>query len=500
MNNLIAYLIVSFLGGAGIIILLLLWIVHNIDKYERLLSYLFRGLSFLNKKWKYSRAATDLQASINLASREINEQGTNILPHAMKVEFLQKAHEVETFMRKGEIIVTLGRSKDRERDLMVSALAYVKKDLIPNTRAYIDDTMMKATDYTVTKDILISTKRDAAVSLFLQSCLEPEFKAIPTLKDDCLRLEKINKIGFFYHIFLTQLIFYGEKLFPTVPTAAAKNEIRVFAKFLQDIAMRERGEEVNLDFIKTRMRVKVMLIAREETKRNGTLLYSRRISRRIKQAHSDGIEYIYICAWGKENCELAKEVASEQAKTGILSITSANVFKHFFNKDRSVTAICVVCAVNLRKSPEDALGALGVFAQLLEKHIEEVRDGKVDIVSIAREPGILCKVCVKTSVDNFDAVGCIINGLRNRDLVSALGSEKVQVIEWQDDPKMMVILSITTIEEEDISHIKLDKSSRHAYVTIEGSKMSKAIGRDGINIKLANQLTGWNVTIIKNKE
>ena len=495
MNNLIVYLIVSFLGGAGIIILLLLWIVHNIDKYERLLSYLFRGLSFLNKKWASSRAATDLQASINLASREINKQGTNILPHAMKVEFVQKAHEVETFMRKGEIIVTLGRSKDRERDLMVSALAYVKKGLIPNTRAYIDDTMMKATDYTVTRDILISTKRDAAVSLFLQSCLKPEFKAIPTLKDDCLRLEKINKSGFFYHIFLTQLTFYGEKLFPTVPTAAAKNEVRVFAKFLQDIAMRARGEEVNLDFIKTRMRVKVMLIAREESKRSGTFLYRRR----IKQAHSDGIEYIYICAWGEENCELAKEVASEQAKTGILSITSANVFKQFFDKGKPITTICVVCAVNLRKSPEDAFGALGVFAQLLEKHIEEVRDGKVDIVSIAREPGILCKVCVKTSVDNFDAVGCIINGLRNRDLVSVLGSEKVQVIEWQDDPKMMVILSITTIEEEDISLIKLDKSSRHAYVTIEESKISKAIGRDGINIKLATQLTGWAITIIKKK-
>lgn len=496
MNNLIVYLIVSSLGGAGIIILLLLWIVHNIDKYERLLSYLFRGLSFLNKKWEYSRAATDIQATINSASREVNEKGANILPHAMKVEFLQKAQGVETFMRKGEIIVTLGRSKDRDCDLMVSALAYIKKDLIPNTRAYIDGRMMKATDYTVTRDILISTKRDAAVSLFLQSCLEPAFKAMPALKDDCLILEEINKIGFFYHIFLTQLKFFGEKLFPTVPTAAAKNEVRAFAKFLQDIAMRERGEEVNLDFVRTRMRVKVMLVAKEESKRRGTFLYSRR----IKQAYSDGIEYIYICAWGEENCGLAKVIASEQAKIGILSIISANVFKRFFDKGKPVTAIRIVCAVNLRKSVEDTLGARGVFAQLLEKHIEEVRDGKVDIVSIAREPGILCKIAVKTSVDNFDAVGCIINGLRNRDLVSVLGSEKVQVIEWQDDQKMMVTLSIATIEEEDITHMKLDNSSRHAYVTVEAGKVSKAIGRDGINIKLANLLTGWNITIIRNKE
>lgn len=491
MDEVLTNILSFFLGGgvfAGLVILAL----HNLDKLEKLVAWIYRTFSWMNKRWEYGRAATDVQATINTAGKEINKQAQNILPHAMKIEWAKDVQAVETFLRKGEVIIKMGYSKDQNRNLVVATLAYVEKDLLPNTRPYVDKTLIKAADYTIAKEVFTSSGRDAATSLFLQDCLEPEIAAGSKLGDDCIMLEQINNVGYFSRIFLTQLRFLGDKLFPAAPNPAVQRETRGFAEFLTVIVTKERGEDADLDFTHPRIRVKVMLVARKETKEWGTSLYDRR----IKEAQSDGIEYVYIAAWGEDNNRFAERVAREQETAGRLTVLSISRFVRSFSEGPPANAICIVCALNLKKSPEDALEAPGVLSHLLEEHVDEVREGKVEVIAIARHPGILSKIIVKALVDDLDVVGCFTKQLHQGQLGTALGNESLHIIQWQDNPVKMIVASLSPLKADEVTDLELKEEEHIAIVRVRGAKaVRKAIGRKGMNVKLASKLTGWYIHI-----
>lgn len=496
MNEVITN-IVSFFVGGGFFVGLVIWCIYNLDKLERIVAWLYRTFSWAHKEWEYGRAASEAQAVINTAGEEINKQAQNILPHAMKIEWAKNAQEVETFLRKGEIIVKMGYSKDRDRNLVVSTLAYVEKGLIPNARPYVDKTLMKASDFAIAKDVFTSAKRDTATSFFLKNCLEPEIAANSQLREDCTLLDQMNKAGFLTRIFLMQIKFLGEKLFPSTPTPVVQRETRSFAEFLIPIATRESGTFQDLDFAKPRIRIKVMLIAREETISRGTALYTRR----IKMAQSDGIEYVYICAWGPDNCRWAERVAMEQVTAGRLTILSSNKFTRTFDNGLQATAICIVCALNLKQAPENALEAPGVLRRLLEEHVDEVRDGKVEVVAIARQPGIMSKIVVKELENDLDVISCFTEQLQYGQLGTALGNESLHVIQWHDDPIKRIVASLFPLEADEVTNVRVNEEEKIAYITVrDRAAMKKAIGRKGINVKTANKLTGWYIEINKQSD
>lgn len=491
MNEVITNIVPFFVGG-GSFVGLFIWCIYNLDKLERIVAWLYRTFSWANKKWEYGRAATEVQATINTAGEEIYKQAPNILPHAMKIEWAKNTQEVEAFLRRGEVIVKMGYSKDRDRNLVVSTLAYVKKGLLPNARPYVDKTLIKAADFTIAKNVFTSTKRDTATTFFLQNCLEPEIAANSQLRDDCILLDQMNKAGFLTRIFLMQIKFLGEKLFPSTPTPVVQRETRSFAEFLIPIATRESGTFQDLDFAKPRIRIKVMLIAREETISRGTALYTRR----IKMAQSDGIEYVYICAWGRNNCRWAEQVATEQVRAGRLTILSSNKFTRTFDNDQQAIAICIVCALNLKQAPEDSLGAPGVISSLLEEHVDEVRDGKVAVVAISRQPGILSKIVVKKVENDVDEISCFTKQLQYGQLGTALGNESLHVIRWHDDPIKRIAASLYPLEADEVTSVRVNEEEKIAHVTVrDRAAMKKAIGRKGINVKMANKLTGWYIEI-----
>lgn len=491
MNEVLANILSFFLGG-GVFVVLVIWAIHNLEKFEKLGAWIYRTFSWMNKKWEYGRAATDVQAAINTSSKEINKQAQKLLPHAMKIEWAKDVQGVEAFLRKGEVIIKMGYSKDQDRNLIVATLAYAGKDLIPNTRPYVDQTLMRAADCTVTKDVFTLAKRDTAVSLFLQDYLEPEMATNNKLRENCTMLDQLNKVGYFYRIFLAQLGFLGDKLFPATPSPAVQNETVSFAKFLMDIVTKGRGGYADLDFTQPRIRVKVMLVARKETKEWGTFLYDRR----IKKARSDGIEYVYVAAWGEDNVQLAERVVREQEIAGRLAILSRDKFVRSFGEGPPANAICIVCALNLKKSPEDALEAPGVLNRLLEEHVDEVREGKVEVVSAARQPGILSKIMVKALVDDLDAIGCFTEQLRHGQLGTVLGNERLDVLQWHDDPIRRIVASLCPLKADEVTGVELKEEEHIAIARVRGARaVTRAIGRKGTNVKLASKLSGWYIHV-----
>ena len=474
------------------------WIINNPDKVERivcLLVRLFSQIPIARQHLLYARLGTSLQTTINVASESINTKSFRILPHTMKIEWAKTGQDAQTFLRDGQVIVRIHPNVDDDHNIVVSTLAYLKKGLIPQARHYVDSTLIQATDFTVAKDIFKVAKRDSASEFLIQNVLLPEANKNPQLADDSTVLDEISNAGYLNPIFLVQLHSLGRRLFPSTPNTRVQHEIRNFLEFLRVIASKKSDEDVNLDFIQSNIRSKVMLVARKEKRLSGIEPYVRA----IKRAQSQGVDYVYLTALGKENVGFADTIAKSQQQAGRLTILS----RYVYERASSVvdkTSICLVCAVNITKAGLDMLGLEGTLHSLLEEHIDELRDGQIEITASAREPGILSKVIVKSYVPGLDPVPCFIRKLGKGSLQLALGTERLQVIPWCDTTEDLISNALLPSETDCISGVLLDPKTRSAYLEIKSGKLSKAIGRDGINVRLASELTGWNIKITRSQE
>ena len=139
-----------------------------------------------------------------------------------------------------------------------------------------------------------------------------------------------------------------------------------------------------------------------------------------------------------------------------------------------------------------------LLRRLMEAEVPEISNGTVEIRAIARDPGIRSKVAVASHQEGVDPVGsCIgLRGNRIQSIVNELQGEKIDVIEWNSDPKELISRALSPA---DVNRVELEPDEQTAYVVVPESQMSLAIGRDGQNAKLAARLTGWRLDI-KNVE
>ena len=477
------------------------WILNNPDKVDHILSWLVRLLSLIpiaRHRLFRLRLATSLQTTINDAVESINTKAFRLLPYAMKIEWAKTGQDAQTFLRDGQVIVRMRPNVDDDHNIVISTMSYIKKGLLPQSRHYVDKTLMQATDYTLAKEIFKAAKRDSASEFLIQNVLLPETNKNAQLNIDCNALDSLNDFGYFSHIFLIQLHSLGRKLFPTTPNISVQREIRHFLEFLQEITTRRRTELVNLDFLRPNIRVKVMLVAREETRQRGTQDFIRR----IRQAQSDGLDYVYITGWGNDNIRLSEVIAEGQQKSGRFSILSRFSYKRTFPDGENISAICIVAALNISKVGQNALDLPGTLYSLLEEHVDELRNGQIEVTGLARKPGILSKIIVKSCIPDLNAVTCFTKELVSGSLQVALGQEKLHIIPWCESTKDMIASAILPLDDDInyITSVQLDHATRKALVDVKPNKYSKAIGRNGVNIQLATKLTDWHISLTREAE
>ena len=133
----------------------------------------------------------------------------------------------------------------------------------------------------------------------------------------------------------------------------------------------------------------------------------------------------------------------------------------------------------------------GLFA--LE--VPEVADGSVEIVGIAREAGHRSKVAVRATVKGVNAKGACIGprGARVTNIMQELGGEKIDIIDWDEDPAKYVGNSLAPSKVVNVE--VLDREAQAARVTVPDYQLSLAIGKEGQNARLAARLTGWKIDI-----
>lgn len=131
--------------------------------------------------------------------------------------------------------------------------------------------------------------------------------------------------------------------------------------------------------------------------------------------------------------------------------------------------------------------------------IPEIANGLVEIKAVAREAGARSKVAIYTEAENVDPVGSCVGqrGSRIQTIISELGGEKVDIIEYDEDPIKFIANSLSPAK---VISIELNEDDHKATVKVSPDKLSLAIGKNGQNVRLAAHLTGWRIDIIESGE
>ncbi|MBR1860495.1 MAG: transcription termination/antitermination protein NusA [Lachnospiraceae bacterium] len=131
---------------------------------------------------------------------------------------------------------------------------------------------------------------------------------------------------------------------------------------------------------------------------------------------------------------------------------------------------------------------------LFEEEVTEIADGTVEIKSIAREPGSRTKIAVWSNNENVDPVGACVgmNGARVNAVVDELGGEKIDIVNWDEDPGRLVQNSLSPAT---VVAVFADPDEKSAKVVVPDNQLSLAIGKDGQNARLAAKLTNYKIDI-----
>ncbi|TAK98173.1 MAG: transcription termination/antitermination protein NusA [Rhodospirillaceae bacterium] len=173
--------------------------------------------------------------------------------------------------------------------------------------------------------------------------------------------------------------------------------------------------------------------------------------------------------------------------------------EHFKNGDRVRAFI-----MDVREEPRGpqiflSRTAPDFMSALFTQEVPEIYDGIIEIKAVARDPGSRAKIAVISNDSSIDPVGACVGmrGSRVQAVVAELQGEKIDIIQWNQDPATFVVNALAPAE---VTKVVLDDDSGRIEVVVPDEQLSLAIGRRGQNVRLASQLTGWTIDILTEAE
>ncbi|MCL9773345.1 transcription termination factor NusA [Vibrio methylphosphonaticus] len=136
-----------------------------------------------------------------------------------------------------------------------------------------------------------------------------------------------------------------------------------------------------------------------------------------------------------------------------------------------------------------------MLAELFRVEVPEIAEELIELKAAARDPGSRAKIAVKTNDRRIDPVGACVGmrGARVQAVSSELGGERIDIVLWDDNPAQFVI---NAMAPADVASIIVDEDAHAMDIAVEADNLAQAIGRNGQNVRLASQLTGWELNVM----
>lgn len=198
--------------------------------------------------------------------------------------------------------------------------------------------------------------------------------------------------------------------------------------------------------------------------------------------------------WSKETLLL------DDDKNELLLPKSESIPGDFFRKGETVRAV-IANVDNKNNNPKITVSRTNenFLRRLFELEVPEIHDGLINIRAVARIPGERAKIAVESYDDRIDPVGaCVgVKGSRIHGIVRELRNENIDVINYTTNPQLLIQRALSPAK---ISSIRLDQDEKKAEVFLRPEEVSLAIGKGGLNIKLASMLTGYVIDVYRDTE
>ena len=180
---------------------------------------------------------------------------------------------------------------------------------------------------------------------------------------------------------------------------------------------------------------------------------------------------------------------------GVMPVKEQIPTEHYKVNDK-IRAVIVDVERGTKGAPQVVVSRAHVdfVRKLFELEIPEIYEGVIEIKSISRDPGKRCKVAVYSPNENIDPVGSCVGqkGIRIQNIINELNGEKIDVIEWSEDPAIFISAALLPAE---VMAVDVKPEEKFAQVIVRDDQLSLAIGKAGQNARLAARLTNWKIDI-----
>ena len=256
----------------------------------------------------------------------------------------------------------------------------------------------------------------------------------------------------------------------------------------------EVGEEVSKQIFFSDFGRRAILILRQTLSSKILDLQKDAIYTKFKELEGEIITGEVHQIWKREILLL------DEDQNEMLMPKEEQIHSDFFHKGDMVRAI-VKRVDNQNNNPKVIVSRTDerFLRQLFEQEVPEVRDGLITIKGVARAPGERAKIAVESYDDRIDPVGaCVgIKGSRIHGIVRELRGENIDVISYTSNPKLYIQRALSPAK---VNSIRLNEETRKAEVFLHPEEVSLAIGKQGLNIKLASALTGYTIDVYRDIE
>lgn len=252
--------VLATVGGLAIV-LLLLYLAFP-QNAQIVLSHVGKLVAWAGTGAHRFVVKNQVEGHVNTAMRQFNVESGGAMPHPVKVVWAGRDVSPESFLEKGRVIVKLGYSEPAYRNVVNTALLCCQAGLLPETRHYLTPSLGRAIDLEVVDSILKRNKFTEGRVYFLNDILPAEFQKRPTVEPWFSIMEELELRGYFTRILLSELLRYPSRAAYRAGKDTHHEEIEAFAHFLHDIAQCPPGGEVQLDFLRERLRVGVIIVGK----------------------------------------------------------------------------------------------------------------------------------------------------------------------------------------------------------------------------------------------
>jgi len=290
----------------GILVFLIAYFLKNPEKVEGVAASLSRIFAPQSLRFDKAYVSLDIQSKLNDFSKTLNSEEIAVMPYSVKIEWIKTANR-QRLIENNEIVVKLDSHEEQEKNLVYATVAYVSQGLLPYSRQYVEEAIIKSCDLVVSTKFLRKKQKGRALEFFFNEFFDPITKEQPDIKRNTDVMMKLDDSGYFSRILLRELWDIGRRLYPKEPPPGIEQETKDLLDMLESLAKKKRGVDINPTLLKKHIRMSIVLIARPEVVvSSGIDPYVNYINKCVEK----GIYTIHILAAGTMNVFVAKAVAS----------------------------------------------------------------------------------------------------------------------------------------------------------------------------------------------